>query len=166
MLKHEAFNVSDKLIWADLGCGSGTFTAALAHLLNKDSIIHAIDLNNAALQKIPETIQHVVIKKHHADFIKMQFPFENADGILMANSLHYIEDKLSFLKRIKTHLKKGNCFLIIEYDTEITNPWVPYPVNFQSLKELFKQCGYTSITKLHERNSVYNRAMMYSTFIK
>jgi hypothetical protein len=31
--------------WADLGCGSGLFTRALAGMLYSDSIVYAIDKN-------------------------------------------------------------------------------------------------------------------------
>jgi methylase of polypeptide subunit release factors len=40
--------------WCDLGCGSGTFTIALAESLASGSMIHAVDLNQTALEAIPE----------------------------------------------------------------------------------------------------------------
>lgn len=43
MLSHQESDNQKKVTWADLGCGSGTFTLALAELLSAGSHIHAID---------------------------------------------------------------------------------------------------------------------------
>ena len=40
--------------WADLGCGDGTFTLALASLLPAGSTIYAVDQDAAALRALPE----------------------------------------------------------------------------------------------------------------
>jgi methylase of polypeptide subunit release factors len=39
--------------WVDLGCGTGTFTLALADLLAPGCVIHAMDRDGSALRKIP-----------------------------------------------------------------------------------------------------------------
>jgi precorrin-6B methylase 2 len=41
--------------WADLGCGAGAFTLALASLLPAGSTIHAMDRDRAALAQLPAT---------------------------------------------------------------------------------------------------------------
>jgi predicted RNA methylase len=38
--------------WCDLGCGTGTFTTALAELLAPGSTIHAVDLDQKMLEEI------------------------------------------------------------------------------------------------------------------
>jgi hypothetical protein len=49
--------------WCDLGCGTGTFTLALATLLSPGSVIHAIDKNEKSLSQIPDRYQEVTIHK-------------------------------------------------------------------------------------------------------
>ena len=46
--------------WADLGCGDGTFTLALAELLADGSVIHAVDLDASALSAIPSRVEQVL----------------------------------------------------------------------------------------------------------
>ena len=76
--------------WADLGCGTGTFTVALADLLSPGSTIHAMDRDASVLRRIPPEHRGVSITTHRGDFTNHTWPFANLDGILMANSLHYV----------------------------------------------------------------------------
>ena len=160
-----SYSSNKKQTWADLGCGTGTFTLALAHQLKEESTIYAVDKNSSALNKIPDTYNKTNIKKHHSDFTSFQLP-EKLNGILMANSLHYVSNKAEFIKSTSGYLKDDGCFLIIEYDTEASNQWVPFPISFQSLKVLFNKLGFSSIIKLNEHPSIYRRANMYSAIIK
>ncbi len=153
-----------KQTWADLGCGSGTFTKALASLLPENSLIYAIDKSRIDLGRIPDQFENVIIEKIQADFTGKILP-DNLDGILMANSLHYVKEKDSFIEKIKTHLKKAGCFIIVEYDTEISNTWVPFPVNYNSLKILFENEGYV-VKKLKEKSSIYRKENIYSALIR
>jgi hypothetical protein len=165
MLRHKDFDTSSRTLWIDAGSGAGVFTVALASLLERGSIIHAIDTNGTALNKIPSSFDNVIIEKSKLNFATDELPVTGADGILMANSLHYILDKTAFIKKIENNLQKDACFLIVEYDSDQANPWVPYPVSFSSLKYIFENSGYHSIKKLHEQSSIYNRAGMYSALI-
>jgi ubiquinone/menaquinone biosynthesis C-methylase UbiE len=148
-------------VWADLGCGSGMFTNALANLLTNESKIYAVDKNKSQLNKIPDTIARVKIEKIYGDFTRVILP-ENLDGILMANSLHYVKDKSTFIQNIKCNLKSDGSFLIIEYDMDTSNPWVPYPISFTSLQNFFRTMGYNSIYMINEMPSRFRRANIYS----
>jgi hypothetical protein len=54
----------------------------------------------------------------------------------------------------------------VEYDMEAANHWVPYPINFSSLKKLFHDVGFSFVEKINERPSVFNRANLYSAIIE
>lgn len=140
--------------WADLGCGTGFFTNTLAHLLPHGSNIEAVDKE---LQKLPSVMgKDVRIRFTQTDFTKARLQLKHFDGILIANALHYVKDKLIFLRHIKKHLKKYGLIVLVEYDTEEANPWVPYPINYTNLTKLLKSAGFTAITKITEMPSKYN----------
>jgi len=173
MTLHEAITliqnpniISDtKSIWADLGCGSGLFTHALASLLNEESIVYAIDKDVSTFRKV-FPFKSAAIKTIELNFENAALPFDNLDGIMMANSLHFVKDKKNFLRNMKSNLNKNGSFIIVEYDTKVANQWVPYPVSFLRLKELFHSEGYKMVIKINERPSLFNRGNLYSAMIK
>ena len=150
--------------WADLGCGNGTFTLALAELLAPGSTIHAIDRDSSALRQIPTVHREVSIATYRGDFTSDPWPFAGLDGVLMANSLHYVADQPSFIRACQPRMNRRR-FLIVEYDTETANRWVPYPVAKRKLTALFETEGYPLVTFLGSRRSVYRRAALYAAII-
>lgn len=152
--------------WADLGCGDGTFTLALADLLAAGSTIHAMDVDRSALQAIPASHKGTPIARHHGDFVSETWPFTGLDGILMANSLHYVKNQAAFIRSCEPYLNGRHRFLIVEYDTNAAHRWVPYPINQTRLIELFEACGYSSIRILRKRASAFRRASLYAAAIE
>jgi ubiquinone/menaquinone biosynthesis C-methylase UbiE len=165
MLAGSEVGASGPTTWADLGCGTGTFTIALADLLTPGSLIHAIDQDRSALRKIPSSHKSVSITTHRGDFTKQRWPFDHLDGILMANSLHYVDDQATFIRMCEARMTSPRRFLIVEYDTHVANRWVPYPVPQTRLTALFTAAGYSSITVLRSRSSVYQRAALYAAVV-
>jgi ubiquinone/menaquinone biosynthesis C-methylase UbiE len=150
--------------WADLGCGDGLFTKALASYQSPGSVIYAMDTNQTSLNRLTD-VKEVSIKTSCQDFVQDEWPFDIVDGILMANSIHYVKDKPAFLDKASRHLTQSGSFLLVEYNSDTANPWVPYPLSYNSLRQLFTSAGYSIVEKLHERPSIYGRATMYSAYI-
>jgi SAM-dependent methyltransferase len=157
-------NSEKQTVWADLGCGSGLFTQALAHLLKPHSKIFAVDKNIHTLNKLQES-NNIIIEKINADFIFDDLMFGKVDGILMANSFHFVSDKSLFINKIEQYLKADGCFLFVEYDTDLPNAWVPYPVSYYSITLFFQKQGYNTIKKLNQLPSRYNRSLIYSVLV-
>ena len=166
MLTTSGVDALGPMIWADLGCGDGTFTLALADLLAPGSVVHAMDLDGSALRRIPGTHEGVGITTHRGDFMKQPWPFSGLDGILMANSLHYVEDQAAFIRDCESHMKSQRRFLIVEYDTSAASRWVQYPLSQTGVVALFKRAGYSSIRVLGSRPSIFRRAPLYAVAIE
>ena len=149
--------------WGDLGAGSGLFTKALARLLNPGSEIYAVDKKPAAaFADFPEEI---ILHKTELDFVMRELPFRNLNGILMANSFHYVKDKDAIIRKLKQTLKKTGILIMVEYDTNVpAGGWVPYPMDFPMLKSFFREAGFGSVEKLREYPSIYGRTI-YSAII-
>ena len=64
------------------------------------------------------------------------------DGIVMANSLHFERDKLTVLGLVQRYLRPAGRLVLVEYDTDHGNPWVPYPLSFRSWAALAAEAGF------------------------
>src|SRR5579872_2322263 len=87
-------------IWLELGSGEGAFTLALRDLAGKNSKIYSVDKNKAALQ-IQQKRLDVMFPSSDIVYINKNMEdvssIEKLDGILMANSLHYIKNQVNFV---------------------------------------------------------------------
>lgn len=146
--------------WADLGCGSGLFSKALASLLPDHSLIECCDKDQQVISQIPESA--VKLHFHQLDFERELLNVSELDGILMANALHFIKDQRNIILKWKKVLKKKGTFIIVEYDTEASNPWVPFPISFTKLEELLYALDAKSVRKIGERKSIYGNDRMYA----
>ena len=148
-------------IWADLGAGSGAFTLALRELLGSGSEIFALDKDRRSLDSLTRAYQarfgdkqdlHLV----HADFTR-NLDLPPLDGAVMANSLHYFKDKEKVLRRVRTLLKPGGALLLVEYNVDSGNPWVPHPLGFETFRELAPRAGFSEPRLLAKHPSSFLR---------
>jgi SAM-dependent methyltransferase len=165
LIAHPTLSAGGPQVWADLGCADGTFTLALASLLPAGSTVHAIDKDARALSRIPARQGDVAINAQPGDFTVFPLPFSDLDGILMANSLHYVREQAPFLRGVDAHLRQRQ-MLIVEYDITRANPWVPYPVSRAAAVELFRSVGYGVATTLGRKRSAFRRAEIYGLLLR
>ena len=65
----------------------------------------------------------------------------------MANSLHFLRDKDHVLRALKAYLCPGGHFILVGYDTDQGNMWVPHPLSFPTWQATARRAGFTD-TKL------------------
>jgi SAM-dependent methyltransferase len=134
--------------WADLGTATGAFTRALRELAPK-ARIHSVDKDAAALSHQRE-LSHAdpLLEIVEADF-RRPFELPPLDGIVMANSLHFVRDKASVLALVRAHLKPGGRFILVEYDADHGNPWVPHPLSYETWARMAPENGFVETRFLH-----------------
>ena len=147
-------------IWADLGCGNGLFTHALAGLLQPGSLVMGIDKRPSFDPSILSNGTELKVIK--ADFENDKLPFEAVNGIMMANSFHYVSNKEKFIEKLSRQYKNIPAFILVEYETRLANEWVPYPIDFLTLEQLFKAPGFSRIEQIGKHPSVYSNGIMYA----
>lgn len=146
-------------VWADLGSGSGAFTLALRDLAGPHVEIWSVDRDASALRmqqsamerQFPGTRLHPVT----ADFTQ-PLALPPLDGIVAANSIHFVRDRTALLRRWREYLKPDGRIVLVEYDTDRGNHWVPHPVAFASLPALARAAGFAEPALLHTYPSRYH----------
>jgi SAM-dependent methyltransferase len=139
--------------WADIGAGEGAFTLALAELLGPGGRIVAVDRDQRALvanaQAMAARYPGVALVVRRADFeVPLQLPL--LDGIVAANSLHFTarDRQVEVVRRLATHLRPGGPFVVVEYDTDHGNPWVPHPFSATAWEQLAAEAGLVETTRI------------------
>jgi len=122
--------------WADLGAGEGAFTRALADLVGPEARIVAVDKDRRALRALDGRFETRV-----ADFTR-PLDLHDLDGVVMANSLHFVRDKEPVLAAVRAMLKPAGRLIVVEYGTDSGNRWVPYPFSYPTWETMAARAGF------------------------
>lgn len=143
-------------VWADLGSGGGAFTLALADLIGPGGEIYSVDRDGGALRWQERTMQvsFPAVTMHYvaADFCQ-PLDLPPLDGIVMANALHFQRSKAGVLKLVRGYLVPGGLFILVEYNTDRGNPWVPYPLSYGTWEKMAAGVGFADTRLLVSRPS-------------
>jgi ubiquinone/menaquinone biosynthesis C-methylase UbiE len=133
--------------WADLGAGSGAFTLALRELAGPEANLYAVDKDARSLEALERNFQARFGSSSNLSLMAQDFSkplsLPALDGVLMANSLHFFRQKAPILQHVRRYLKPGGILLLVEYDVDAGNMWVPYPISFESWRKLAPQAGFS-----------------------
>ncbi len=142
--------------WADLGAGTGAFTLAIAELLGSAGTIYAVDRDSAALRQHTEMSRTrypaITMRYLTADFTQ-PLALPALDGLLMANSLHFVTDQERVVRQLKRYLGDSSRLALVEYNTDQGNQWVPHPLSYSTWAALAARCGFANTRQVSARPS-------------
>jgi ubiquinone/menaquinone biosynthesis C-methylase UbiE len=142
--------------WADLGSGAGAFTLALAELLGPEAEIYSVDRNRGVLQQQARRMgaRFPALTVHYltGDFSR-PLDLPPLDGVVMANTLHFQREKEPVLRLVWGYLRPGGRLLLVEYDTDRGNTWVPYPISYERWPALARRSGFIATRQIGSRPS-------------
>lgn len=134
-------------IWADFGAGSGAFTLALSELVGLKAEIYAIDKDRNGFEQLERSHRAHFGTSQNIHPVRADFTgtlsLPPLDGIVMANSLHFLKDKEKVLRHVRSFLKLNGVLLLIEYNVDSGNMWVPHPLSFETYQALARRAGFT-----------------------
>lgn len=150
-------------VWADLGAGDGTFTAALAEILGPGATIVAVDRDAAALDALDHLARahadRATILPAHGDLAELGAIPELRglvlDGAFFGNALHYLPDPGEAMADASARIRAGGRVIVVEYERATANPWVPHPLPVARLVIAARTAGLSSPEILARRPSQY-----------
>jgi len=154
-------NLASGGTWADLGAGSGAFTLALRELAGPEALIYAVDRDASRLRQLEQNFrarfgENATLRTLLGDFSK-PLPLPTLDGALMANSLHFFREKEAVLRQVGSLLKPAGLLLLVEYNVDSGNLWVPYPLSFETYRDLAPRAGFGEPRRLATHPSSFLR---------
>ena len=158
--------------WADLGAGTGTFTTALAGLIGASGTVYAVERDPAALHALRSLSTSDVgdsasIHVIEGDFTR-DLDLPPLSGILAANALHFVprDEQARLLVRLASQLDTGGRVLLVEYDRERGNPWVPHPISRKRLAHLARDASFEEPTFLGALPSEYGGELYSAVLVR
>jgi len=127
-------------LWADLGSGGGAFTLALADLLGPGGRIVSVDRDGGALRRQREAMRGA-------------FPAAAVEY------LHFVRRKEPVLAAVRGWLAPGGRLVLVEYDADRGNPWVPHPLSYRTWERVAGENGFAETHLLARRPSSHLNAM-------
>jgi len=148
-------------VWADFGSGTGAFTLALAELIGPKGEIYSIDRDSGALKRQEREMRARYAT--HVHYLNEDFSRPLAlpplDGAVMANALHFHKQKDAIVQLIKSYLKPGGKLILVEYNVDSGNMWVPYPLSYETWERLAQRNGFSQTKLLATQPSRFLREM-------
>jgi len=136
--------------WADLGAGTGAFTLALADLLGPGGRITAVDRSAADLRenarRVRAAFPGVTLETRVAD-LTQPLGLGPLAGLVMANALHFVErrQQVAVVRALAAHLLPGGRFVVVEYDADAGNRWVPHPFTAATWERMAADAGLIDV---------------------
>lgn len=156
-------------VWADFGSGTGAFTLALAELVGPAGEIYSIDKDRSALRKQEQSLRARFpdLRVHYlvADFTR-RLDLPSLDGAIMANALHFLREKEATIQLMHNYLRTGGRFILVEYNVEQGNPWVPYPLPYIAWEALAGKAGFVETRLLRTRPSRFLREIYAAVSVR
>lgn len=155
--------------WADLGAGAGAFTLALREVLGPQAEIFAVDKDRGSLADLERAHARLfaaagTLHTMRADF-RNRLDLPPLDGVLMANSLHFHRDKQAILELVRQLLRPRGVLLLVEYNVDKGNMWVPYPLSFQTFAGLAVRAGFETPRLVGSHPSSFLREFYAATAV-
>lgn len=115
-----AVELQPEFVAADLGCGTGYFTSALAQRVKK---VYGIDVQKEMLKFLEDKIRKLGIKNIEPLLSKPnEIPLgdRSVDLLISINTLHEFDDRAMTIEEMKRVVRKGGEILIVDFKKEET----------------------------------------------
>ncbi len=148
----DSMNMKPGSTLVDIGSGSGAYVYEACRVLGAASKVIAIDIDQDKLKMVRDTAQvgGFVIDTLVADLEKKILLADySADYIILANTLHMIDDKEGLLMECSRILAPHGELLIVEWNKESSfGPDKKLMIEENDLQTLTHKCGFTSMRGL------------------
>ena len=102
---------------ADIGAGSGWFTARAARRVGRDGMVYAVDINREAIRYINRRVHKESLSNVKTILSKADDPLlpkDSVDAVLLLKTYHEVSDPLSLLEHLRPAMKPGARLGIID----------------------------------------------------
>ncbi|MFO0908818.1 MAG: methyltransferase domain-containing protein [Isosphaeraceae bacterium] len=115
----KALGIQKKMAVADIGAGTGLYTRLFAEAVGPEGAVYAVDIAVPFLRHIEATAKkngHAQVKTVRGAQDRVNLNPESIDLAFVCDVYHHVERPGAWLGSIRTALKPGGRFVVIEFD--------------------------------------------------
>ncbi|MFI5397042.1 MAG: class I SAM-dependent methyltransferase [Candidatus Binatia bacterium] len=148
----EALQLRPGMCVADLGAGTGYFSAYLAAAVGEAGTVFAVDTEPALVAHLRERAEHertprVVPILASAD--NPRLPVGAVDVVLIVDTAHHLDDRINYLRRLRHVLKPRGRIVVIDFKKQEipVGPPPEHKLAREQIVEEFGSAGYRLISE-------------------
>jgi ubiquinone/menaquinone biosynthesis C-methylase UbiE len=139
---------------ADVGAGDGYFTFRLATAVGPPGRVYAVEVDDALVAKLEQKAREaghanvVVVRGEYADPL---LPDGAVDLVLVCNTYHHIEDRVTYFDRLRGDLAEGGRVALIDLKaTFLVALFTPHGhwTTVETMREEMGQASYVLVEEL------------------
>jgi 2-polyprenyl-3-methyl-5-hydroxy-6-metoxy-1,4-benzoquinol methylase len=132
---------------ADIGAGSGLFTRPIAQAIAPGGTAYAVDIDGGLLEILQARAREAGIGNIRtvlgaADDPKIPEP---VDVVLICDTLHHIENRGAYLKRVAGYVKPGGTVVLIDFTDQWPGGHESMRYTVDQLAEWMADAGFTRV---------------------
>ena len=108
---------------ADIGAGGGYYCFRFAAITGDNGRVCAVDINPGYLSYISKMALKKSLENISVQDV-LHAPQNSIDLVFFRNSLHHIDNRLEYFKKIRTMLKDNGCVTVIDYKEGKHRHWL------------------------------------------
>ena len=144
-----ALKLASSSVVADIGAGTGYFSARLAHMM-PEGRVYAVDLEPDMVKYLGERAKRDGLKNLVAVQAKPDHPElpDKVDRILLVDTYHHINDRIAYFKRLRGALKPGGQVAIIDFTADSpVGPPKGVRISARKVAEEMTLAGYAQVSE-------------------
>lgn len=117
-----ALSLQPGAVVADIGAGSGTFTAALAKAVSPAGKVYAVEIDRGLVEHIAKRAKEqrtANVQPVLGAFTDPKLPARDVDLAFIFDVLHHIEQRREYLETLVTYLKPAGRIAVIDFHPEL-----------------------------------------------
>jgi len=121
----DAMGIADASVVGDIGAGSGWFTIRLARRVGPRGLVYAEDVQKEMINAISRRVGREGFNNVRAVLglgNDPRLPASSLDAVLMVDSYHEVEDRVSMLANLAKALKPAGRLAIVDFRLDGTGP--------------------------------------------
>jgi arsenite methyltransferase len=133
----------------DIGAGTGYFTRRFAKAVGPSGAVIGLDVEPGMVNYMKADAKKLGLQNYHARVVKADDPElspNSADVIFFCDTLHHVDDRLAYLRKLAPALKPGGRIAVVDFMKDAPEgPPKRMKISREQMMEQFRKAGYDMV---------------------